>query len=247
MKFVLRLGPREYDLPVGRFVIGRAELCELPLDDPLVSRQHVALVVGEHIVTVEDLGSRNGVKLNGSRLEGPARMTLGDRLAVGDSEFVLAVRKRDPGAETLVGAPTQRLPAFGLIGTLADKALALGRTDEAERLLGHQLEQLAAEAAEGRRCDPQAVERGSEYSLKLAVATGNPHWIDLVFRLHRALRRPCSAALVEELYAVSRKVRQPVLTEFRLYLQTLRELGGELGPADRFLVSRLEGLERSLG
>jgi hypothetical protein len=247
MKFVLRLGPREYDLPVGRFVIGRAESCELPLDDPLVSRQHVALVVDEHTVTVEDLGSRNGVKVNGSRLHGSMRLTLGDKLAVGDSEFALAVQKRDPGAETLVGAPTQRLPAFGLLGMLADKALALGRADEAERILGPQLEQLVSEAVDGRRVDQQAVERGSEYSLKLAGATGNPHWIDLVFRLHRALRRPCSAQLVEELYAVSRKVRQPALTEFRLYLKILREVGNELGPADRFLVSRLEGLERSLG
>ena len=45
MKFVLRHGPREIPLPLGRFVIGRAENCELPLDDPLVSRRHVELEV----------------------------------------------------------------------------------------------------------------------------------------------------------------------------------------------------------
>ncbi|HEY3496770.1 MAG TPA: FHA domain-containing protein, partial [Polyangiaceae bacterium] len=73
MKFLLRSGPREFELPVGRFLIGRSETCELPLDDPLVSRQHVALVVDESGVTLEDLGSRNGVKLNGSLVSGSAR------------------------------------------------------------------------------------------------------------------------------------------------------------------------------
>jgi hypothetical protein len=247
MAFVLRLGPREFELPVGRFVIGRAETCELPLEDPLVSRQHVALVVGEESVVVEDLGSRNGVKVNGTRLLGSKELALGDKLAVGSSEFVLAARTRDFGAETLVGAPTQRLPAFGLLGMLADKALVLGRIDEAERLLGPQLEQLVADAEERRRVDLQALERGCEYSLKLAAATGEQRWVDVVFRLHRALKRMCSAAIVEELYSVSRRVRQANWAEFRLYLKALRELGAELGPADRFLLKRLEGLERSLG
>jgi hypothetical protein len=44
-----------------------------------------------------------------------------------------------------------------------------------------------------------------------------------------------------------RKVRQPSRTALRRYLEVLRETSAELGPAERFLVSRLEGLERSLG
>ena len=248
MRFVLRLGPREFELPkVGRFVIGRSETCELPLDDPMVSRQHVALVLATDVVTIEDLGSRNGVLVNEQRLIGSMPLTVGDRLLVGSSEFVLGTPKRDPGADTLVAAPTLRLPAFGLIGMLGDKALALGRPDEAERLLGPHIEQLVADAEGGRRVDLPALERGSEYALKLAAATGNQHWVDCVFRAHRVLRRLFSALLVEELYTVSRKVRQPSWGEFRQYLKTIRELEGELGPADRFLLSRLEGLERSLG
>jgi hypothetical protein len=247
MNFVLRLGLREFELPLGRFVIGRSETCELPLDDPLVSRQHAVLRVDEETVTLEDLGSRNGVKLNGARVTGATRVTVGDKLAIGSSEFALGVRSRDVGMQTLVGAPTQRLPAFGLVGTLADKALALGRDDEAERLLTPPIEQLLAEAERGRRMDSQALERASEYALKLAGATGKERWLDVVFRLHRAPRRMLSAALVEELYAVSRKVRHPTWSEFRGYLAAMRELGAELGPADRFLLSRLDGLERALG
>jgi len=44
---------------------------------------------------------------------------------------------------------------------------------------------------------------------------------------------------------VVRKVRQPAPTALRGYLAVLRDL--ELGPAERFLLGRLEGLERLIG
>ncbi|HEY3498952.1 MAG TPA: hypothetical protein VGK73_29880, partial [Polyangiaceae bacterium] len=166
---------------------------------------------------------------------------------VGGSEFAFSARARDPGADTLVQAPTLRLPAFGVIGPLTDKALALGRSDEAERLVGPQLDQLLVDAFAGRKVEQQVLDRGCEYALKLASATGQQRWVDVVFRLHRALLRLPNGAVVEELYAVSRRIRQPNWAEFRQYLTALRERGSELGPADRFLFSRLEGLERSLG
>jgi len=248
MRFVLRWGPREYELPSGRFLIGRSDSCQLALDDPLVSRQHAALLVGDDAVVLEDLGSRNGVKVNGERSEGNRALTPGDRLVIGATELVFTERRDEPGATTLVQAPTMRLPAFGLVGALAEKALALGRTDEAEKLIGSQLEQLAAETEDGvRKLDVPAVERGAEYALMLASVTGSQRWVDVVLRLHYALRRPCSVAVVDALCVVLRKMKQPNSTELRRYVALLHSLGQELTPADRFLLSRLEGLERSLG
>jgi hypothetical protein len=246
MKFALRLGLREFELAEGRFVIGRADTCELALDDPLASRQHAALVTTADHVTVEDLGSRNGVTVNGERLKGSRILQPGDVIVIGKNEMTLGLR-RDVGTETLVQSPTQRLPAFGLIGMLADKALALGRGDEAERLLGPQLDHLLADAEDRRRMDPTIAERAADYALKIAALTGNGERCDTVFRIYAHLRRPCPSAMVEELYSVLRKLKQPNRTELRRYLEVLRENSGELGPADRFLVSRLEGLERSLG
>jgi hypothetical protein len=49
------------------FAIGRADECEVRIDDPSVSRRHALLVVGEAI-TVQDLGSRNGVRALGRTL-----------------------------------------------------------------------------------------------------------------------------------------------------------------------------------
>ena len=247
-RFVLRLGPREYELPGGRYLIGRSESCQLALDDPLVSRQHAALIVSDEGVVLEDLGSRNGVKVNGTRAEGSRRLELGDRLAIGGSEFVFGELKHEPGMATLVQVPTMRLPAFGLIGALAEKALALGRTDEAEKLIGPQLDQLATEAEDPqRKLDVPAVERGAEYALMLASATGSQHWVDVVLRLHYALGRPCGTGVADALYVVLRKLKQPNTTELRRYVALLHARSDELGPADRFVLNRLEGLERSLG
>lgn len=246
MKFALRLGLREFELAEGRFVIGRADHCELALDDPLASRQHAALVIGMDRVLLEDLGSRNGVSVNGERVSGSRVLQPGDTIVVGKIEMSFGLR-RELGTETLVQSPTQRLPAFGLIGMLTDKALALGRGDEAERLLGPQLDHLLADADERRRMDPTVAERAAEYALKIAGFTGSGERVDTVFRIYGHLKRPCPSAMVEELYSVMRKIKQPSRTELRRYLEILRATSVELGPADRFLVGRLEGLDRSLG
>jgi hypothetical protein len=246
MRFALRLGPREFELAAGRFVIGRADNCELALDDPLASRKHAALSITEDRVTLEDLGSRNGVSVNGVRVSGSRVLQPGDTIVIGKIEMSFELR-REFGTETLAQSPTQRLPAFGLIGMLADKALALGRGDEAERLLGTQLDHLLADADERGRLDAATAMRAAEYALKIAGLTSNGERVDTVFRIYAHLKRPCPSAMVEELYSVMRKIRQPSRTELRRYLEILRGTSVELGPADRFLVSRLEGLERSLG
>ena len=246
MKFVLRHGAREIALPLGRFVIGRAESCELPLDDPMVSRQHAALDVGHDGVVAQDLGSRNGIKVNGERVQEPRRLVPGDVLEVGTSSFTVRLG-RDAMTDTINQGATQRLPVFGLIGVLGDKAIALGRVDEAERLLGPQIELLLGEAARGRRIDGATIDQACSLALRLAAVAETGKWIDVVFRLHRSQRRTCSTAIVDELYTVLRKVKQPSLVELREYLFVLHEIENGLGPAERFLVRRLEGLERLIG
>lgn len=47
------------------FVIGRDPACELHLDDEMVSRRHARVFVERGVWHVEDLGSRNGTRLNG--------------------------------------------------------------------------------------------------------------------------------------------------------------------------------------
>jgi hypothetical protein len=68
------------------FVIGRSRECDLVLDDPNVSRQHAELRREDDGWAVHDLGSTNGIKLNGRRSRG-GRLSPGDEITLGISRL----------------------------------------------------------------------------------------------------------------------------------------------------------------
>ncbi|CAN5505221.1 hypothetical protein BH09MYX1_BH09MYX1_46510 [soil metagenome] len=68
----------------------------MTLEDPLVSRQHAKIVVDEAGATVEDLGSRNGVRVNAVPARGRVAIKDGDRVRIGTQEFVLSELSRVP-------------------------------------------------------------------------------------------------------------------------------------------------------
>ena len=243
MKHVLRYRHHDIELSEGKFVIGRAASCQLSLDDPLVSRHHAQLTVENEQVTVEDLGSRNGVKVNGELINARYLVKDKDQILIGGQELKYMARKENMG-DTLIQPPTQRVPTFGLLGILADKALALGKPDEAERLLTELLDQVLGDLEAGREVKPELFERSTEYAMKLASATGSGRWVEYISRAYGSVRRPCPVGIVDELYSLVRRIERLNLGTLRTYIEVLRETSGTLGPAERFLVSRIEGLER---
>jgi pSer/pThr/pTyr-binding forkhead associated (FHA) protein len=70
----------------GSFVIGRSRECDLVLDDPNVSRRHAELRRDDDGWAVQDLGSTNGIKLNGKRSRG-GRLNPGDEITLGLSRL----------------------------------------------------------------------------------------------------------------------------------------------------------------
>lgn len=64
-RFRLRHQGSDIELTPGMFVVGRSSQCNLSLDDALVSRRHAQFTVDAESVHVEDLGSRNGINING--------------------------------------------------------------------------------------------------------------------------------------------------------------------------------------
>jgi pSer/pThr/pTyr-binding forkhead associated (FHA) protein len=243
VKHVLRYKHHDIELSEGNFVIGRAASCQLSLDDPLVSRHHAQLTVAGDVVSVEDLGSRNGVKVNGELISGAYSVKDKDQIVIGGQELRYLSRKENMG-DTLIQPATQRVPTFGLLGILADKAFALGRAEEAERLLTELLDQVLGDLEAGREVKSEMFDRSTEYAMKLAVATGSARWVEYIFRAFAAVRRPCPVGIVDELYSLVRRVERVNLSALRTYIEVLRDTSGTLGPAERFLVSRIEGLER---
>lgn len=95
----------------GEASIGRSRSCTLRLEDPLASRTHARVRLGPRGAWIEDARSRNGVTLNGVRLDrGPRPLRPGDLIGVGDT----TVAYEDPGAAapasatSPAGAPAPR-------------------------------------------------------------------------------------------------------------------------------------------
>jgi len=94
-------------IPVSekKFIAGRAEDCHLRLRSELISRYHCAILVADDEVVVRDLGSKNGVQLNGKKVNTEQKLSNGDRLGIGPLEFFVHVAVGD---DPLAGLPTDR-------------------------------------------------------------------------------------------------------------------------------------------
>jgi hypothetical protein len=134
--------------------------------------------------------------------------------------------------------------ALELLAGVADKVLALGRGDEAERILGAYMANLLDAARAGAMVGPKTGDKAAVYSVKLAAVTGKGSWIDYAITLFTTLKRPLPGSVVDELYGLLRKTSGVNLAGVREYVAVLHSLQARFGPAERFLVQRIEGLER---
>jgi hypothetical protein len=70
--------------------VGRDSINDITLDEPSVSRQHAQLAYQEGWFYVQDLGSANGIVLDGVRIDGPQRIVPGQEVVLSrDVAFVL--------------------------------------------------------------------------------------------------------------------------------------------------------------
>lgn len=308
-RFRLRYQATNLELRPGDFAIGRSSACNLAVVDGLVSRKHALLQVEPNAVVLKDLGSRNGVAVNGVRIEGECPLQHMDRVYIGSQELVLidadkmndrattdrhiacdvcgainGIAKRycgDCGARldsdasatwkesnreagvdriSSVGeAPdpewggsesTHTARALDVLGSIAAKAITMGRFDEAERILIPHLDALLERAVRNRplsdskRDDPEAMfKAATSYALQLAEGLQDPKWIDWVFRIHTATARLMNAETIEALHSLVRRHEYHRRKYVRAYQQVIQKRSrSEYSPSERFLLGRLDGL-----
>jgi uncharacterized OB-fold protein len=295
-RYFLRYQAIDLKLDANDFVVGRTAGCHLVLGDALVSRRHAIFRVTPEGVEVRDLGSRNGVLVNGSRIDGPAVLRDGDQVRIGAQDLLLSTVERDPregGTEELLqcrncgelyDASRDECPACGkrdkggpieesesqipdtvvvseseprpsmlhaggsleVLARLADKALGMGRYDEGERLVGSMLNGILSRAAGSEGQDRETLSLASRYALRLAEVTHSPIWIDDTFRLYSTARQLMPSDTIDELYRVATKVRYANPRAIRNYVSRLKDASIQFGVTERFLLQRLEGLERRI-
>ena len=95
----------------SQFMIGRAEDCQLKPRSELISRYHCALLTETSYVAVRDLGSKNGVYVNGERIGVEQELKNGDRLALGPLEFEIVIAAAEPVATDPVAELVARVVA----------------------------------------------------------------------------------------------------------------------------------------
>jgi putative nucleotidyltransferase with HDIG domain len=126
--------------------IGRSKTADICIDDPSLSRLHARITARGLRLQVDDLGSMNGILLNGTRSE-TGTLGAGERVQFGSLEYVLdgaprvappppdqtivrmklavATGHTPPGAEALEAllATSRELMAFGDLPGLLDRVL----------------------------------------------------------------------------------------------------------------------------
>jgi hypothetical protein len=91
-KALLVVAGRRLLVPPRGATIGRSRDCDIVLDDAGVSRRHAELRPEASATwRIEDLGSTNGVRVNGLTVAGAHELRSGDRIGMGSTEMTFEV------------------------------------------------------------------------------------------------------------------------------------------------------------
>lgn len=308
-RFRLKFLLQEFDLPSGDVVIGRAPDCHVTIEDPLISRHHAKIVVGEDAAALEDLQSRNGSRLNGERLRGTKPLKDGDRIRLGAQELLFYQVKEDgsrkprptgfmavcskcqtpyprgaancphcgekiepetearcikcgqPAGPTDIacarcGAHIERDEdtisgimleprstwTFQLLVEVIEKALALGRLAEAERMMARAAREADERLAAGG-VEVKHVAALSDYAMRVAEAGGGPKWAAWTLTLFRRLQRVPSSPVAVRLIAFAGD--ESVRLEIDKFVEETRKNGGTLTTDELDAIARLQSARRT--
>ena len=126
--------------------IGRQEGNTIRLTERNVSRSHARLLKRNGSYVVEDLGSYNGVTVNGERIDDKAELASGDQLGIGDyglafQSDVIATANTMPSPKPKSQPPPRLVvlsePAAGAEFTLTKPALRIGRDERLDIWINH--------------------------------------------------------------------------------------------------------------
>ncbi len=223
----LRYKTRGIQVYPGEYLIGRSRGCHIIIDDDLVSRRHACLTFDEPArLTLRDLGSRNGVFVNGKRIgEGTRGLADGDIFTIGSEELYVFMEKgaspapHGPGDSlddtsrivlkpSVITVPerTETTNDLDLIGAVADRALLAGHPRDAEKLLEMHLRSVLVDTQGDGRTTTRVRKKAFDYALRLAEATTKGEWFDYAVDILCADKSVCTPEQFAKLQRVAKAV-----------------------------------------
>jgi len=253
----LQVVGRFVELLPGLTVVGRSRTCHIPIPDPQISRRHATFSNNGREVHVRNASQTNGVRVNGVLIERDVArlLAVGDRIMLGSHEIELCglgdyCPSFEPTQSTSQLEPTPPEPVnrstLITLARVAEKYFVLGQAREAERILRPLLEGLLRHCESGHEPGKGDIELATDLVLRIAETNHAGEWVNFIFELYTALKRPMSPEQVERLCRVAPDSQGVKMSAFRSYLDVLGKVIDRLGPKERFLVRRIQGLETRL-
>ncbi len=271
----------------GETLLGRSPECHVTIEDPLVSRRHARITIQAAGAVVEDLGARNGVRVNGQLIRGPVVLSDRDRVRIGMQEFVfhsISMTEARPDGKstgflrycsqchypypeeipvcpncgheesqvteesTLSGVLADNRPnwAAQLLIELLERALAIGRWEEAEHVLRRASTAIDERLASGGEMDPAQFEQLATSASKVAQALQAERWVRWLMETSARLRRIPSADVVARLRTIPLRDPGPVRDALDTTLRAVDARAESLGREEDRGVSALRQWRKEL-
>ena len=105
--------PQKYEMNGDAVLVGRQPYCDVVVNDSAISREHAKFEKVDGAWRLEDLQSRNGVRLNGKRIGyDPVLLTNGDRILLGDVPVTFVDLHEEEGGERDARRNHRKPPKF---------------------------------------------------------------------------------------------------------------------------------------
>jgi hypothetical protein len=226
---------------------GRASDCEIVLDDDLASREHCRFELVGDSVFVVDLGSRNGVLVNGLKVNARQELHHADQVTAGRSQLMVLRQAHEPRVAGDSRRPPQRTSSsfdmtgqgsvFEILSGAAKVAITNGDLPGAESSAANLFLTLRANLGRGSVPPERYRVDAIDLALDLAERSGDPIWLERVLELNVAASSLLASDLAERLASLAARIGVP--RSLGEYLALARQKGGEAEPSAQVL-SRLE-------